>query len=222
MRATMVMVLMLALAGCIPGGQDYGPPAAGPPPIGYNPPPDRYGPQDRDTSWGNNDRQPPDNRIPAPPSTPPAWVAQPVTPDARTIANSTYVVQPGDTLRGVAQRVGAGAENIADANGLTAPFSLRPGQRLTIPGGRYHLVRAGQSGIAIALAYGVNWADIIDANDLAEPYMLRAGRRILIPGDTRPQTLAERAAAFKVDLGDIATGGGEPAIPEGGRAPRAR
>ncbi len=211
----MSVVLMLALTGCIPPGQDYGPPDAGQPQTAYDPPPGRDDPQD---DYG---RRPIDADVPAPPAAPPAWVAQPVTPDARTIPDSTYVVRSGDTLRGLAERVGASAEIIADANGLTAPFTLRPGQRLTIPGGRYHLIRPGESGIAIARAYGVKWADIVAANDLAEPYVLRSGRRILIPGGTPPQTLAERAAAFKIDLGDIATGGGEPAIPEGGRAPRA-
>ncbi|WP_186728707.1 M23 family metallopeptidase [Sphingomonas panacisoli] len=218
----MSVVLILMLAGCIPAGQDYEPPQAGyAAPAEREAPQDRYDPQDRYVPQDRDEPEPPDERISAPPSAPPAWVAQPVTPDARTITSSTYVVQSGDTLRGVAERVGAGAENIADANDLDPPFTLRPGQRLTIPGGRYHLVRPGQSGIAIARAYGVKWADIIAANDLDEPYMLRAGRRILIPGGTRPQTLAERAAAFKIDLGDIATGGGEPAIPEGNKAPRA-
>lgn len=209
MRVRMMIVVALMLSGCIPGGQDYAPPGAGRPQVDYPAPPDRYDPPNRD------ERQPAEDSIPAPP----AWVAQPVTADARTIPNSTYVVAPGDTLRGIAERVGAGSEIIAAANGLTAPFAIRPGQRLTIPGGRYHLVRPGQSGIAIARAYGVKWADIVAANNLAEPYLLRSGRRILIPGGTRPQTLAERAAAFRIDLGDIATGGGEPAIPEGQKAP---
>ncbi|MEO5939216.1 MAG: M23 family metallopeptidase [Sphingomonas sp.] len=200
----------LGVSGCIPVGADYGPSDAGGPQIDYPAPPrDRYEPQRTDED------------VPAPPSAPPAWVAQPVTPDARTIPSSTYIVQPGDTLRGVAEHLGAGSENIAEANDLTAPFTIRPGQRLIVPGGRYHFVRPGQSGIAIARAYGVKWADIVAANGLAEPYVLRSGRRILIPGGTRPQTLAERAAAFKIDLGDIATGGGEPAIREGDRAPRA-
>ena len=210
MRSRVLILVTLMLSGCIPGGRNYGPPDAGTPQIDYAAPPqDRFEPQ-----RGDDD-------VSSPPSAPPAWVAQPVTADARTIPSSTYVVQPGDTLRGVAERVGAGSENIADANELTAPFTIRPGQRLTIPGGRYHFVRPGQSGIAIARAYGVKWADIVAANNLAEPYVLRSGRRILIPGGARPQTLAERAAAFKIDLGDIATGGGEPAIPEGDHAPRA-
>lgn len=214
-RAVMSIIVALSLAGCIPPGQDYGPPdAASAPPQDYpsdrDAPPDRYQPQRADAD------------IPAPAEAPPAWVARPVTPDARAIPESTYVVEPGDTLRGIAERVGAGSENIAAANGLQAPFVVKVGQRLTIPGGRYHLVRPGESGIAIARAYGVKWADIIAANDLTEPYLLRSGRRILIPGNepSRPQSLAERAASFKIDLGDIATGGGEPAIPEGDSVPR--
>jgi murein DD-endopeptidase MepM/ murein hydrolase activator NlpD len=197
-----LVFLVFGLSGCIPQ-TDYARPAdAGPPPsAGYDP-------------------APPQDEIPAPPSAPPAWEARPVTPDARTIADSTYIVQPGDTLRGVADKAGSGSEIIARANGLESPFTIRVGQQLRIPGGRYHLVRPGESGIAIARAYGVRWADIVAANDLIEPYVLRSGRRILIPGGTRPQTLAERAAAFKIDLGDIATGGGEPAIPDNVRPVR--
>ncbi|WP_454279931.1 peptidoglycan DD-metalloendopeptidase family protein [Sphingomonas sp. Marseille-Q8236] len=145
----------------------------------------------------------------------PSWEVRPVTPDAREIAASTYVVQSGDTLRGVADRTGAGSEVIARVNGLTAPYVIRAGQRLTIPGGRYHLVRSGESGIAIARAYGVPWSRIVEANALAEPYVLRAGQRILIPGTAAgtpvSSSLAERAAAFTLDVDDILTGG-EPAL----------
>jgi murein DD-endopeptidase MepM/ murein hydrolase activator NlpD len=196
--------IAMMLAGCIPQ-TDYGPPqsAGSASAQDYDPPP------------------PPQDDVPAPPSAPPAWEARQVTPDARTIADSTYVVQPGDTLRGVADRTGSGSEIIARANGIDAPFTIRVGQQLRIPGGRYHLVRPGESGIAIARAYGVRWADIVAVNDLIEPYVLRSGRRILIPGGAKPpQTLAERAAAFKIDLGDIATGGGEPAIPDNVRPVR--
>jgi len=152
----------------------------------------------------------------------PSWEIRPVAPDAKEIRASVYVVQPGDTLRGVADRTGAGSEAIARANGLSAPFVIRAGQRLTIPAGRYHLVRSGESGIAIARAYGVPWSRIVEANALAEPYVLRAGQRILIPGTTATGTgtgtgtpvtssAAERAAAFTLDVDDILTGG-EPAL----------
>ncbi|MGN6820356.1 MAG: peptidoglycan DD-metalloendopeptidase family protein [Sphingomonas sp.] len=201
-RVLTIGFMAMTLAGCIPQ-TDYGPPADAAPAPSYDPAP------------------PPQDLVPAPPSAPPAWEARPVTADARIIPDSTYVVQPGDTLRRVADTTGSGSEIIARANGIDPPFTIRVGQQLRIPGGRYHLVRPGESGIAIARAYGVRWADIVAANDLIEPYVLRSGRRILIPGGARPpQTLAERAAAFKIDLGDIATGGGEPAIPDNVRPVR--
>ena len=133
--------------------------------------------------------------------------------DARLVEEQNYLVRSGDSLRAIAERVGAGSEAIARANSLAAPFVIYAGQRLRIPGGRYHLVRSGQTGIAIARAYGVEWSNIVAANDLSEPYILRTGQRILIPGDARPRSAAERAAAFRLEIDDIITGG-EPAIAE--------
>ncbi|MFX5279761.1 LysM domain-containing protein, partial [Acinetobacter baumannii] len=75
----------------------------------------------------------------------------------------------------------------------------------------YHLVRAGQTGIAIARAYGVDWSRIVSANELNEPYTLRVGMRIVIPGTANGSTAAERAAAFRLDIDDIVTGS-EPAL----------
>ena len=149
------------------------------------------------------------SQLPAPR---PAWELRPVEADATVVTAQRYTVAPGDTLARVAQRTGAGAEAIARANRLDPPFTLRAGQQLDIPGGRYHLVRPGQTGIAIARAYGVPWSQVVAANDLVEPYVLRSGQRVLIPGDpARASTAAERAAAFTLDVDSILTGG-EPAL----------
>lgn len=144
----------------------------------------------------------------------PIWETRPVEPDAQIIAERVYDVAAGDTLQRLADRTGAGIEAIARANDLPPPYAIRAGQKLTIPGGRYHLVRQGESGIAIARAYGVPWSRIITANQLTEPYMLRAGQRVLIPGDpARPPSRAERAAAFTLAIDDILTGGEPVASP---------
>ena len=201
----------LALAGCIPSiddGQPYAPP---PPPPGrqeiVQPLP---APRDRDDDLPGRDQQGRGD-VAMPRTARPAWEARPVTPDATVVADQTYTVAPGDSLRRVSERTGAGSEAIARANGLAPPFTIRTGQTLTIPGGRYHLVRQGESGIAIARAYGVEWSRIVTANALEEPYILRAGQRVLIPGDpARPPSRADRAAAFRLDIDDIITGG-EPA-----------
>lgn len=145
----------------------------------------------------------------------PVWTAQQVVANAQTVATSTYIVQPGDTLRGIGNRSGAGSEAIARANGLTPPFAIRVGQKLTIPGGRYHLVAEGETGIAIASAYGVAWSRIVTANGLSEPFMLRRGQRLLLPGDApvAAPDLEQRAAAFRIDIDDVLTGG-QPAAAE--------
>lgn len=158
-------------------------------------------------------RRQPGEQVRALPAPPPAWEARPVQADARTTAPSTYVVQRGDSLRRIADRTGAASEAIARANGLSPPFTIYPGQRLSVPGGRWHLVRAGQTGIAIARAYGVEWSRIVDANRLEEPYILRTGQRVLIPVDSIPRSAAERAAAFSLDIDDLVTGS-QPAIAE--------
>jgi murein DD-endopeptidase MepM/ murein hydrolase activator NlpD len=143
----------------------------------------------------------------------PSWLTKPVQADAKTIADSVYVVKSGDTIRSIGNATGAGSEAIARANAIPAPFVVRAGQRLKIPGGRYHLVHEGQSGIAIARAYGIEWSRIADLNDLQPPYVLRNGQRLLLPSaaETAHMTVEQRAQAFSLDIDDLATGS-EPAI----------
>lgn len=205
----------LLLAGCIPGRKDGGHAERAPPPPRsqsyerYPPPPER-------------DYQPRrgDEEVTALPAPRPAWEARPVIADAPEVRASIYAVEPGDTLNRIANRTGAGADAIARANDLTAPFELRAGQELRIPGGRFHLVLAGQSGIAIARAYGVAWSRIVEANGLVEPFILRTGQRVLIPGASSPTSAVQRAAAFQLNIEDILTGG-EPALAADARPTRA-
>lgn len=197
------MLMLAPLAACIPPGAG---PAARPDPRAARPVDPTLAPRRED--------------VPALPAPVSAWEARRVTPDARTIPASDYVVAPGDTLRRIADRTGAGSEAIARANNLPPPYTIRVGQRLAIPGGRYHLVREGETGIAIARAYGVAWSRVVADNALTEPYILRTGMRLLIPGDPRTMTLEERAAAFRLDIDDIVTGG-QPAIAERAQPSRA-
>ena len=44
-----------------------------------------------------------------------------------------YVVQPGDTLSGIAARYGVAMRALAAANGIAPPYLIRVGQRLAIP-----------------------------------------------------------------------------------------
>ncbi|MDO6415715.1 peptidoglycan DD-metalloendopeptidase family protein [Sphingomonas sp. BIUV-7] len=155
---------------------------------------------------------------PAPPPSPPADATPPAIPGAIEVKAQTYVVQPGDTLSRIIAKTGAGSDAIAQANRLEAPFVVRPGQKLKIPAGRYHLVQKGERGIAIGRAYGVDWNRIAELNHLEEPFTLRAGERLLIPStrEVAGMSMEERAKAFRIDIDDLVTGN-EPAL-----APKAK
>lgn len=164
------------------------------------------------------------------------WQPQGVVTDARTVEPQTYRVRPGDSLSVIAERTGSAVRAIAGANGLAPPFTIFPDQRLRIPGGRYHSVNRGETGIAIALAYKVDWDRIVEANDLKPPFLLRVGQKLLLPASAPPQVMADadagtdagtgagaeagsetQTAAFDLDIDDIISGGeaaveaGEPA-----------
>ena len=147
----------------------------------------------------------------------PSWNPATVARNAQSVAASIYIVRPGDTLYRIGNQTGAGAEAIASANGLTAPFALQAGQKLRIPAGQFHKVAAGETGIAIARAYGVAWSDLVALNALTEPFVLRSGQFLSLPDSSQgdAQTIAD---AFVLDIDTIATGS-QPAKPEPGRPP---
>nr|WP_047165736.1 M23 family metallopeptidase [Sphingomonas sp. Y57] len=149
----------------------------------------------------------------ASPPPPPAWQIRTVKPAAVEVEAQTYVVKPGDTLRGISDKTGAASEAIARINRIEPPFKILVGQKLKIPGGRYHKVGKGETGIAIARAYGVEWRRIAEINDLEEPYILRDGQRLLLPSQREVANMSadERAAAFRVDIEDLISGS-EPAL----------
>lgn len=55
------------------------------------------------------------------------------TPDAPRQAYTTYTVKPGDTLSGIAAKVGMSMADLVKYNGITDPNKLRIGQELRIP-----------------------------------------------------------------------------------------
>ncbi|WP_367947403.1 peptidoglycan DD-metalloendopeptidase family protein [Sphingopyxis sp. BSNA05] len=200
MRHIAILILLLAVTACIPPGRaDY-----------TLPPPPPELPTDP-VVYGTAPEQ-------APLST---WQASPVTANARRVESGTYIVQPGDTLRGIANKTGAGSQIIASANGLDEPYVIHPGQRLKITAGRYHAVKSGETGIAIARAYGAPWREVVTLNELEEPYILRVGQKLLLPSsapsDPTRLSIEQRAAAFDLEIDDIVTGS-QPALADGAAA----
>jgi murein DD-endopeptidase MepM/ murein hydrolase activator NlpD len=196
LRPLPIVAMMLALTACIP----HKAPDPATPSVGALPPAKRPTRADQVA-------------VPPAAKVTPAWIARPVVPDAKEIPPSTYVVRPGDSLGRVAERTGAASEAIARENRIRPPYTIMTGQRLRIPGGRWHKVKPGETGIAIARAYGVDWSQVTTANHIEEPYVLRAGQRLLLPSRAQASAMSieQRAQAFRVDIDDLITGG-EPAL----------
>lgn len=104
---------------------------------------------------------------------------------------TAYVVGPGETLDGIALRTGVPAAVIAEANGLSAPYAVRKGQKLTIPRQRSHTVKAGETGYAIARDYGVPFAQIAIANGLDDKGTVKPGQKLIIPAVVSAPPTAE-------------------------------
>ena len=104
----------------------------------------------------------------------------------------SHIVQPGETLTGIAQKYGVDGNAIAEANNVTNRNQLRIGQKLTIPGiteraaaearGNIHIVQSGESLSAIAQLYGVTGAEIISFNNISNPDAIYVGQELIIPG----------------------------------------
>lgn len=126
-------------------------------------------------------------RIPADPNAGGAPTPTPTRPPA---AETTYVVQPGDTLARIARSFNVSWQAIAEANGLVNPNRIFVGQVLKIPGSApapqlTHTVQPRETLFLIALQYGVPWTSIASANNLTAPYVIYPGQTLIIPGDSQ-------------------------------------
>lgn len=119
----------------------------------------------------------------------PAAPAQPTQPAGQQVI---YVVEPGDTLSGIAAKFNVAWTDIAAANNIPAPYTIYRGQKLVIPGvqptpvpqtpARTHTVQAGETLYGIAVKYGVTVQAIMQANNLTNPDFIRTGQVLVIPG----------------------------------------
>ncbi len=104
----------------------------------------------------------------------------------------TYIVQPRDTVSGVAEKFGLGPETVLWSNPELErnPDLLSVGQELFILplDGVYHTVESGDTLEKIAQDYKIEVAAITESeyNRLTEPYTLEVGQKIVVPGGSKP------------------------------------
>ncbi len=115
------------------------------------------------------------------------------------LADTIYIVQPGDWLAKIATRFGVTVQAILDANGLANPNLIFVGQRLVIPtgggsaptsappspgntGSSVYIVQSGDWLSRIATRFGVPLSAIMAANNIANPSLIFVGQRLVIPG----------------------------------------
>ncbi len=111
---------------------------------------------------------------------PSGTIADIVKPKSGTI--SVYIVQPGDTLSGIAQMFGVTTGTILSANDLPSASKIQVGQKLVILPitGISYTVKKGDTLSSIAKAYGGDVGEIESYNSIDEA-SLAVGSTILIP-----------------------------------------
>lgn len=113
---------------------------------------------------------------------------------ATWIGGTSYTVRAGDTLGGIAARLGTSASALARANGISNPNTLQIGTRLRVSGSGggqvstasssagTHTVQPGENLGAIAARYGTSAQALAQANGLSNPNVVVAGTRLRVPG----------------------------------------
>jgi murein DD-endopeptidase MepM/ murein hydrolase activator NlpD len=116
-------------------------------------------------------------------------------------SESTYVVQPGDTLTAVAARFGVPMAQVQRLNGLRDPRHLYPGQRLRLPvpveraEWRARRLALGEDLGLIARRAGVDWTTLARANRLLNPAALLVGQTVLAPPIAATEVVTHASAA---------------------------
>jgi len=113
----------------------------------------------------------------------------------------TYTVKRGDTLGGIAVRLGVSLGGLVTANHLRDPNSIREGQVLTVPGpaaatpvppqpAAVHRVAAGETLGLIARKYGTTIEALAAANGIGDVNRVREGAVLRVAGASGPAAAA--------------------------------
>lgn len=105
--------------------------------------------------------------------------------NTNTESVATYTVKTGDCLSGIGKRLGVPWLDIANRNGIHSPYTIFPGQVLTVASGsqltngsQYYTVRSGDTLSGIAVQYNTNYQTLANLNGIANPNLIYKGQTI--------------------------------------------
>ncbi|MFR0553410.1 LysM peptidoglycan-binding domain-containing protein [Loigolactobacillus coryniformis subsp. coryniformis] len=111
-----------------------------------------------------------------------------VTGTTAASGSSTYTVQSGDTLSGIAAQYGTTAATLASLNGISNPNVIYVGQTLKVAGNAIatntgtYTVQSGDTLSAIAAAHGLNTATLAAYNGITNYNVIYVGQQLKFNG----------------------------------------
>ena len=99
---------------------------------------------------------------------------------------TTYTVQAGDTLSGIASKYGTTYQELARINNIANPNVIYPGQVIKINGGtveKTYTVKSGDTLSGIANKYGTTWKKLYEKNKSVignDPNLIKPGQVLKI------------------------------------------
>ena len=125
--------------------------------------------------------------VPAPQLQAQAQVQTYEQPVAQT-DGTTYIVQAGDTLSGIAARYGTTYQHLAAINGISNPDIIHVGDRIVIDGvvppqssdDEYYTIQPGDTLSGIAERYGTSYQYLAYINGISDPNKIYVGDTIRV------------------------------------------
>ncbi len=121
----------------------------------------------------------------------PSIAVQPGPGAVRTGSAGVYYVTVKDTLYSISRRFHVPLRSLIDANGLKPPYTLRIGQKLSLPKPRSYTVVKGDTVYGISRRHGVDMSELMRLNGIKPPYTIAVGQSLRVPDpSSRPTQVA--------------------------------